>query len=91
VKNVTVSLPDEVHRQARIKAAEQATSVSALVREFLMSLGGEESDFARRKRLQDEVLETVRSFRAADRLKRDEVHARSNLSERGGRGRRALR
>jgi Arc/MetJ-type ribon-helix-helix transcriptional regulator len=91
VKNITVSLPDDVHRQARIKAAERDTSVSALVREFLISLGGEESDFERRKRLQDEALGTIRSFAASDRLKRDEVHARSTKAERSARERRALR
>jgi plasmid stability protein len=91
VKNITVSLPDEVHRRARIKAAERETSVSALVRDFLMSLGGEESDFERRKRLQDDVLATVRSFTASGRLKRDEVHARVRASLRGASERRALR
>jgi plasmid stability protein len=76
VKNITVSVPDDVHRHARIRAAERDTSVSALVREFLASLSAEESDFERRKRLQDEVLSTVRNFRAAGRLGRDEVHNR---------------
>ena len=45
MKNVTVSLPELVYRRARIKAAERDTSVTALVREFLMKLGEEESDF----------------------------------------------
>lgn len=76
VKNLTVSVPDHVYRQARIKAAERDTSVSALVREFLTSLGEEESGFERRKRLQDEVLASIGSFRAADRLTRDRVHER---------------
>jgi hypothetical protein len=44
-----------------------------------MSLGTEESDFERRKRLQDEVLQTVESFRARDRLSRDGVHNRRAL------------
>lgn len=91
MKNITVSLPDEVHRRARIEAAQRDTSVSALVREFLISLGAGESDFDRRKRLQADVLGTVRSFRGKDRLKRDEVHARSNATRRGARERRALR
>ena len=69
-------MPDQVYRQARIKAAERDTSVSALVREFLMSLGEEESAFERRKRLQDEVLASIGSFRAGDRLTRDRVHER---------------
>jgi hypothetical protein len=38
VKNITVSIDDETYRRARVKAAEQDMSVSALVREFLQSL-----------------------------------------------------
>lgn len=38
MKNITVSLDDETYRQARIVAAEQNTSVSALVRRFLSGL-----------------------------------------------------
>ena len=76
MKNITVSISDEAYRQARIRAAELDTSVSALVREFLQSLVSEESDFERRKRLQTEVLATVRSFRGSDRLSRDEIHDR---------------
>lgn len=76
MKNITVSLDDGVYRRARIKAAEKDTSVSALVRRFLCELAGEETEFERRKRLQDETLATIRSFRAADRLTRDEVHER---------------
>ena len=76
MKNITVSLPAEVYRRARVKAAERDTSVSALVREFLVSLGDEESDFTRRKRLQHEVVESIRRFEAGNRLKRDEIHRR---------------
>ena len=76
MKKLTLSVPDHVYRQARIKAAERDTSVSALVREFLTSLGEEESAFERRKRLQDEVLASIGSFRAGDRLTRDRVHER---------------
>lgn len=79
MKNITVSLPDDVYRSARMRAAERDTSVSALVREFLMKLGQEESDFERRKRLQSEVLASVKNFRASDRLTRDEVHIRDGL------------
>ena len=79
MKNITVSLPEPVYRRARVRAAERDTSVSALVREFLMKLGNEESDFERRKRLQDEVLASVRSFSAGDRLARPEAHRRRAL------------
>jgi plasmid stability protein len=79
VKNVTVSLPDDVYRTARIKAAERDSSVSALVRDFLIELASEVSDFERRKRLQDEVIASIRNFRAADRLSREEVHDRAKV------------
>jgi plasmid stability protein len=77
VKNVTVSLPDEVYRRARITAAERDTSLSAMVRDFLMNLRQVETDSERRKRLQADVLSTVRRFRAGDRLTRDQVHERN--------------
>jgi plasmid stability protein len=76
MKNITVSLPDDIYRRARMKAAEQDTSVSALVREFLTGLGEEESDFERRKRIQAEVLASVKDFRAGDRMTREEAHER---------------
>jgi plasmid stability protein len=79
VKNITVSLPDEGYRKARVKAAERDTSVSALVREFLVNLGEEESDFEHRKRLQDEVIASVKNFRAGDRLSREEIHERDAI------------
>ena len=79
MKNITVSVSEDVYRRARIKAAEMDTSVSALVREFLENLGSGRSDFERRRRLQDEVRGTVKSFRARDRLSRDEVHDRHAL------------
>jgi len=68
-----------IYRRARIKTAERDISVSALVREFLSKLAEEESDFERRKRLQKEVLASVRRFRASDRLNREAIHDRNAL------------
>jgi plasmid stability protein len=79
VRNITVTVPDETYRKARVRAAELDTSVSALVRDFLAGLTQEESDFERRRRLQDEILASVMSFSAGDRLTRDELHDRHAL------------
>lgn len=38
MKNVTLAIDDEIHRQARIRAAELGTSLSALVKGFLIGL-----------------------------------------------------
>ena len=35
MKNITVSIDEHTHRQARVRAAELGTSVSALVRTYL--------------------------------------------------------
>jgi len=77
VKNITVSLPDDAYRRARIKAAERDTTVSALVREFLLKLGEDESDYERRRRLQTEVLASLKDFRAGNRVTREEAHERN--------------
>ena len=76
MKNITVSLGDDVYRRARVKAAERDTSVSALVRDFLSRLGEQESDSERRKRLQQEVLASLKNFRAGNRVSREKVHER---------------
>lgn len=79
VANITVSVPDDVYRRARVKAADQQTSVSALVRKFLEELAGAETEFERLKRLQDDVIASVTSFSASDRLGREELHVRGKV------------
>ena len=86
MKNITVSVDEETYRRSRIKAAEIGTSVSALVRTYLIDLvegGTPESGFDRLRRLQDETLESIRSrgggLRAADNLPRETLHQRDAL------------
>ena len=79
MKNITVSVDDDVHRRARIRAAERDTSVSAVVRAFLNRWSGEETEFERRKRLQDDTLNAIGDFHAGDRLPREEIHRRGRL------------
>lgn len=77
MKNITVAVSDDVYRQARIRAAELGKSVSALVAEFLNSLSERETEFARLEAKQLRIQREIRSFRARDRLKRDDVHDRA--------------
>jgi hypothetical protein len=76
VKNITVTVDDEVYRRARMKAAERDTSVSALVRQFLVDLAAEGSEFERLKRLEQVLREQITNFDGSNRLSRDEVHER---------------
>lgn len=77
MRNITVTVPDEVYRRARVVAAEQGRSVSSLVAEFLAEMSQSDAEFARLEALQEELLESVVEFRAADRLGRDELHDRA--------------
>ena len=77
MKNLTVSVPDNVYRNARIAAAERDTSVSALVVAYLELLSGRMDEFGRLEALQREVQAEIGQFRAAGRLSRDEVHDRA--------------
>lgn len=93
MKNITVSIDEQTHRLARIRAAELDTSVSALVRDYLKSLvadraGGTadngpvtEPEAERRRRMLSEAIEKIRTtspgFRAADNLPREELYDRA--------------
>ena len=92
MKNITVSVDEETHRLARIRAAELETSVSALVREYLKSLTDEqdrgrtadaqrvETAHERRCRLLNEVLADFDArgvgLRMADNLPREALYDR---------------
>lgn len=77
VRNITVTVSDNVYREARIRAAEQGRSVSALVSDFLRSLSTGDAEFVRLEAQQRAVQGEIAAFRAADRLGRDELHERA--------------
>ena len=77
MKNITVTVPDDVYRNARIRAAERGTSVSALVAEYLRSLSGREAEFSRLEAQQKQIQSQISRFRARDRLDRDQLHDRA--------------
>jgi len=76
MKNVTVSLDDETYRRGRMRAAERDTSLSALVRQYLVSLGEAETEAERLKREEERLRGEIRAFRASDRIARDALHER---------------
>ena len=67
MKTISVSVDDETHRLARIRAAETGTSVSAMMRDMLLETlkcptepGPAETEPERRARLLNEVLDRFR-------------------------------
>jgi len=77
MKNITVSVPDDVYRQARIRAAELDSSVSALVGEYLRSLARGDAELARFRTEWNAVRAEITAFRGGDRLSREELHDRA--------------
>lgn len=76
VKNITVSVDDQTYRRARIRAAELDTSLSALVKRYLLDLAGEESEFERLAKLERELRDRIGAFRANDSLPKGAIHER---------------
>lgn len=93
MRNITVSVDEETHRLARIRAAELDTSVSALVRDFLKNLAADrvggtaaerqdtETEVDRRRRMLHVVIEKITAngggLRMADNLSREELYDRA--------------
>ena len=76
MKSITVSLDHETYRRARVIAAERDTSVSALVKQFLVELAKGESEAERLKSEERALRKRITAFRASDRLPREDVHQR---------------
>lgn len=59
MKNVTVTLDDELYEQSRVLAAQRKTTVTGLVRDYLTSLADAEQ---RRERARREILGMIGTF-----------------------------
>ena len=77
MKNVTVSVPEEVYRAARIRAAEEDSSVSALVTGYLRSLEHGRAEFARLAAQQTRIQAEIEGFSARHNVDRDSLHDRA--------------
>lgn len=88
MKTISVSVDDETHRQARIRAAETGTTVSAMMRDLLTEMlrrpaepAPVETEPQRRARKLDEVLARFEAegigLDASERLTREEIYDRN--------------
>lgn len=71
MKNITLKIDDETYRKARLRAAEQGTSVSAMVRGYLESLQ-DEDDSAKNHRRIVQALEEIYAQADARAIPRSE-------------------
>lgn len=81
MKNITLKIDEATYRKARLKAAEAGTSVSAMVREFLIRETSAEDDREARRIASLEKLFALAETRGIPRdaplvpLTRDEIYA----------------
>ena len=70
MKNITISIDDETYRRARIRAAGESTSVSAVVKKFLVGFigGGKETEFQQLQREEQELRAELRERLGEDSL-----------------------
>ena len=84
---ISVAVDDETHRLARIKAAQKGTSMSAMLREYLLQMlledgdrPPEETEPQRRASKLDQVMAKFKSegvgLSASERLSREELYHR---------------
>lgn len=75
-QNITISLPKQTIRKAKVLAASRETSISRLLAEQIETLIGEEETYQKAKRRAMAVLE--RGFRLGGKIHstRDEWHER---------------
>ena len=81
MKNITLSVPDDIYRKARLAAARQDTSVSALVADVLMEIATGRSRHASRAAAIATAFDAIPAFRASDRLTRDQLNDRTFMRE----------
>ena len=75
-RNITLSLPDELIRRAKVVAAQRDTSVSALVGTLLVRVLGEVEEYDRLW-AEEEIVMAAGTLRLGERRSsRDELHQR---------------
>lgn len=79
MKNITLSVDDETYRQARIQAAEQGTTVSALVRNYLGTLSRRGALVTDQTSTLFDTLDQAVSYQASSRMTREKSHARGRV------------
>ena len=83
MKNITISIDEETHRLACLRAEEMDTSVHDLVRRYLtdFAAAAKESERERRRRrmkeITDHIAATRPGFSASDNLPREELYDRA--------------
>ena len=80
MRNITLSVPDDVYRKARLAASRRETSVSAVVAESLRAFAAGEDPRTVRHRLLQKAFATAATGKPGRLPKREELYDRTVLA-----------
>jgi hypothetical protein len=83
MKQITVSVEDDLYQRAEARATELHKSLPVIVRELIVGFTTRKGDSGDLKRLEEDTVARIRErgiqFSASARLSRDELHERDAL------------
>ncbi|MCG9917507.1 MAG: hypothetical protein MH112_14275 [Phenylobacterium sp.] len=74
MRNITVAIDEETYLAARVKAAAQGSSISALVKQFLKDLTALDARFEALAREEEDIRVKIEDFDAEARLPRGDLY-----------------
>jgi hypothetical protein len=74
MRNITVAIDEETYLAARVRAAAQGSSVSALVTQFLKDLTARDARFEALAREEETIRARIKDFDAAARPPRSDLY-----------------
>lgn len=74
MRNITVAIDEETYLAARVRAAAQGSSISALVKQFLKDLTARDARFEALAQEEENIRARIEDFDAAARLPRGDLY-----------------
>jgi hypothetical protein len=79
MKEINISVDDELYRRARQKLEDLEHSVTLHVTNYLKSLNDDDGRIAAARTRMEELFRTTRGFGVGDKLSREEMHERGSV------------
>ena len=79
MKEINISIDDELYRQARQKLDDVESSVGRCVTNYLQSLNDDDGRIAAARNRMIELFRSTRGFGVGEKLSREEMHERGSI------------
>ena len=79
MKEINISVDDELYRRAQEKLEDLQSSVTQCVTSYLKSLDDDDRRIAAARTRMEELFRTTKGFGVGDKLSREEMHERGSV------------